>query len=238
MAESPWENDEMARMSLANMDKKFLPGTSQEVDFLEEELGLQPGDRILDLGCGAGGHSIEVARRGYDVTGVDISSFMLEEARKRASEAGVEVTFLQLNLADLGSALAGRSFDAAICLCESGLGILGEKGDFKFLQNVHRLLKPGGGFVLTSFNAMRRYRNPGSHFDPISSTLHWTMPISNGKEFLEEDQRWYTPSELRLMLGLAGFTNIEVYGCSPGNFNRQKLELDDVELMVSARTEK
>lgn len=238
MPTSPWENEEMARLSLANMDQKFLPGTRQEVDFLERELRLKPEDRLLDLGCGAGRHAIELAKRGYDVTGVDISPFMLAEARKRAAEAGVEVTFVQLNLSDLGSALRGTSFDAAICLCESGLGVLGEEADFRFLQDVHRLLKPGGGFVLTGLNAMRRYRNPGSHFDPITSTLRWRMPIKDDTEFLEEDQRWYTPSELRLMLRLAGFAGIEVLGCPPGNFDRRKLEMDDIELMVSARTEK
>lgn len=238
MPTSPWENEEMAHLSLANMDQKFLPGTRQEVDFLERELRLKPGNRLLDLGCGAGRHAIELAKRSYDVTGVDVSPFMLAEARKRAAEAGVEVTFIQLDLSDLGSALRGTSFDAAICLCESGLGVLGEEADFRFLQDVHRLLKPGGGFVLTGLNATRRYRNPGSHLDPITSTLRWRMPVKDGTEFVEEDQRWYTPSELRLMLRLAGFAGIEVFGCSPGNFDLRKLEVDDIELMVSARTDK
>lgn len=237
MPESPWQNEEMARLSLANMDRKFLPGTAQEVDFLEQEINLKPGDQILDLGCGAGRHSIELAKRGCDVTGVDVSPFMLEEARRRASQAGVEVTFIQLDLADIRCEFGETSFDAAICLCESGLGVLGEKGDFRFLQDVHRLLKPGCRFILTGFNAIRRYRNPGSHFDPIRSILRWRMPVNDGKEFLEEDQRWYTPSELKLMLEIAGFAEIKVYGCSPGDFNRQELGMDDIELMISARTE-
>lgn len=237
MLESPWENSEMARLSLANVDKQFLPGTRQEVDFLEQELMLQPGERILDLGCGAGRHSIELAGRGYAVTGVDVSPFMLEEARKRASEAGVEAVFVQLNLVDLADRFADEQpFDAAICLCESGLGVLGEKRDFRLLRDVHRLLRPGGRFILTGFNAIRRYRTPGSHFDPIKSTLRWRMPIKDGREFLEEDQRWYTPSELRLMMEIAGFAEIEVCGCSPGNFNRQEMGMDDIELMISART--
>ena len=85
-----------------------------------------------------------------------------------------------------------------------------------------------GGFVLTGLNAMRRYRSPGSRFDPIMSTVRWRMPINDGKEFLEEDQRLYVPSEFRLMLRFTGFTGIEVYGCSPGSFGRQKLELNDL----------
>lgn len=237
MPKTPWDNEEMARLSLENMDEKFLPGTAQEVDFLERQLELRAGDRIIDLGCGAGRHSIEFAKRGYRVVGVDISAFMLEEARKRACQAGVEPRFIRLDLVDLGSRFAeGNSFEAAICLAESGLGVLGgNRKDFKFLQDVHHLLRAGRKFVFTGFSAMRRYRSPGSRFDWVNSIVHWSMPVNDGKEALRQDIRVYTPSELRMMLELAGFTDVKVYGCQPGSFKRQKVGMDDIEMMLVAR---
>lgn len=236
MRESPWENEEMAQLSLSNIDQKFLPGTEQEVDFLEHELELRPSSRILDLGCGAGRHSIELASRGYQVVGVDISGLMLKEARQRAAKAGVDVTFVKLDLADLESRFGeAGSFHAAICLCESGLGALGrEQRDLKLLRGVHRVLKPGCKFIFTGFNAIRKYRHPGRAFDYTSSVVHWKMPINGGKEFLREDNRCYTPSELRMMLELAGFSDIKVHGCSPGNFAGQQLGMDDIEMMLVA----
>ena len=64
-------------------DNVFTKNTVLEVDFLLEELSLQPGDSILDVGCGTGRHSIELARRGYAVTGIDLSSEMLARAAEQ-----------------------------------------------------------------------------------------------------------------------------------------------------------
>ncbi len=236
MPKSPWENEEMARLSLSSVDTKFLPGTAQEVDFLEQELSLCPGARVLDLGCGAGRHSIELARRGYEVVGVDISPIMLEAAHERASAAGVKVEFICMDLADLSERFSDEaSFDGAICLCESGLSVLGQHKDFRFLQNVHRLLKPGASFVLTGLNAIRRYRSPGPVFDFMTAVVHWSMPVNDGKDTLSEDIRVYTPSELRLMLKLAGFGEVEIYGTTPGNFGRSDLVIDAIEMMAIAK---
>jgi SAM-dependent methyltransferase len=69
----------------------FTKNTVAEVDFLIDALGLSAGASVLDVGCGTGRHAIELARRGYRVTGVDISAGMLEQAKKEAQAAGVEV---------------------------------------------------------------------------------------------------------------------------------------------------
>ena len=73
----------------------FTRNTLAEVEFLIEELGLKEGASLLDVGCGTGRHSIELARRGYQVTGIDLSSGMLAEAKKAAQAAGVVVTWIQ-----------------------------------------------------------------------------------------------------------------------------------------------
>lgn len=72
-------------------DNVFTKNTIPEVDFLLEELSMQPGGSVLDVGCGTGRHAIELARRGYRVTGLDLSTGMLAWAAEAARRAGVSV---------------------------------------------------------------------------------------------------------------------------------------------------
>ena len=63
------------------MRQWYTQNWQQEVDFLEQELDIASGGRILDVGCGTGRHAVELARRGYQVTGLDFSAGMLAEAQ-------------------------------------------------------------------------------------------------------------------------------------------------------------
>jgi len=81
------------------MGEVFVKNAREEVDFLMEELKLQPGNTILDVGCGTGRHAVEFARRGFKMTGVDLSSGMLAEAEKAAASAGVTIELVHNNAA-------------------------------------------------------------------------------------------------------------------------------------------
>ena len=234
---SPWTDKRFVEESLAHIDAKFLPGTPQEVDFLERALGIKPGGRVLDLGCGAGRHAIELASRGYVVVGIDISPWLLSVARQRAERAGVRVDFLQGSVAELGSLLAGRDlFDGAISVCESGLGVLGGwKGDLAFLKSVKAVLKPGRKFVLTTLNGLRRYRKweeGDERFSCVEGVQRWKTPPEWNGEPLKEEQRLYIPSEIRILFEMVGFSDVEICGCAPGRFEGQALQIDDIEMMV------
>ena len=240
MSKSPWENEAFARESLDDIDRRFLQGTTREVDFLVQELDICHGDSVLDLGCGAGRHSIELARRGFAVTGLDISETLLEEAGDRASRAGIEVELIRCDLASLAETLAGREsfYRGVVCICESGFGVLGEEGDLEFLRSVRSLLAPGSKLVLTTYNGIRRYRSAvsgDSGFDYLTGTMAWKTPENwSGGDQLAEIDRIYVPSEMGLLCRSAGFGDVEVTGCAPGDFRRQPLQPHDVEMMVIA----
>jgi len=89
----------------------FTKNTVTEVDFLVDELGLAPGHTVLDVGCGTGRHAIELARRGYKVTGIDVSAGMIEEARRHGGTAGVTVTWIEADARDFPFE---EPFDAAL----------------------------------------------------------------------------------------------------------------------------
>src|SRR4030043_331270 len=72
-------------------EESFTKGTLGECDFIEKELNYNKSLRILDVGCGTGRHSIQLARRGYQITGVDLSESQLKRAREKAKEQGIKI---------------------------------------------------------------------------------------------------------------------------------------------------
>jgi len=77
--------------------ESFTLGTIQEVNFIEQEIGYDKTKRIIDIGCGTGRHSIELAKRGYSVTGIDLSESQLKCAREKAAEAGINIKFERID---------------------------------------------------------------------------------------------------------------------------------------------
>lgn len=167
---------------------------------------------------------------------------MLDAARKRARAENAEVTFVQLDLCNLDDHFRNDigAFDAAICLCESGFGVLGWRKDLKLLEDVYKLLKDNSGLVLTTYNGIKKYREDrifNKSFNFLEGTSHWSVPDDwNGGEKLVEAQRVYIPSEITLMFRLAGFRDVNVLGCKPGEFGSQDLQPDDTEMMVIGKT--
>ncbi|MDZ4042629.1 MAG: methyltransferase domain-containing protein [Eubacteriales bacterium] len=76
-------------------EEPYVKGTVGEVDFIEEEIGKDKSLEILDIGCGTGRHAIELAKRGYSVTGVDLSEAQLSRARLNAEATKVNVRFIR-----------------------------------------------------------------------------------------------------------------------------------------------
>lgn len=227
------------------MDNPFTKNTMQEVDFILRELSLPKHGHILDIGCGTGRHAVELARRGYRVTGVDISSRMLAEAEKVAREAKVNITWVHADAAGFSST---DVFDSAICLCEGAFGLLGKdddpfEHDLNILRNIYSVLKPGAQFISTSLNGCRMLRQfsqkdvASGQFDPLTmietSEMEYDTPEGQKSVLLRE--RGYVPTELVALFRLAGFEVGHIGGGTAGNWGRRPVDLDEMEVMVIAR---
>jgi 2-polyprenyl-3-methyl-5-hydroxy-6-metoxy-1,4-benzoquinol methylase len=227
------------------MQNPFTKNTLAEVDFLLEVLELAPGTSILDKGCGTGRHAIELAKRGYRVTGVDISSGMLAEAEKSAREANVIIEWIR---SDATQFRATRQFDAAICLCEAAFGLLSTnedpvEHDKAILRNISTALKPRGPFLLTTFNAIAKLRQltqedvDQGRFDPATmiEESDQELDLPEGKKTVHVIEHYYTPSELTWLLQQQGLAVEHIWGGTAGKWGRREINLDEIEVMVMAR---
>ncbi len=226
------------------MNEPFTADSIEETEFLLEILELPDGASILDVGCGTGRHAVQLAIRGFAVTGLDLSAGMLAEAAQAAEQAGVEVEFIQADATDF---TLDRSFDAAICLCEGAFTLVGSDDAFEhdpaILRSVLHVLKPGAPFVLTASNGMRLIRDATAEqvakgaFDPatltVSYSMEWQSP--DGPRSVPVRERGYVPSELRLLCRAEGFIVEHVWGGTAGAWGRRPVDLDEWEIMVVMR---
>jgi SAM-dependent methyltransferase len=224
------------------MDNAFTKNTLREVDFLLEELRLQPGSSILDVGCGTGRHSIELAKRGYAVTGLDLSANMLAQAEQGAKVAGVKVNWIRADAARFSLA---ATHDAVICLCEGSLGLLGQSDNsidqpLAILRNISRSLRPGARALLTVLNGaamIRKYTNDDvreGRFDPLQMVESSAASPREGMPAIPVRERAFVPTEIVLLCGLAGLSVASMWGGTAGRWGRRPLDLDEIEIMVVA----
>ena len=249
-----WYEDLFTDYAKAYDRESFTSGTVGEVDFLEEELGHDRTKKILDIGCGTGRHAIELAKRGYRVTGIDLSESQLARAMQKALDAGVQATFLQRDARDLH---LDERFDLVMMICEGAFPLMEtDEMNFAILENAARALVRGGKLVLTTLNALyplyhsvKDFLNAGKtpgemetlelSFDLMSFRENATTRIvdDHGREkILETNERYYAPSEMAWYLKQLKFKSVDIYGCELGAFSRSRaLSVDDFEMLVVAR---
>src|SRR5947199_4503497 len=150
--DSEWWRSWFGRGYLGLYDEYLAERTLVEIDRLEALLALRPPQRILDLPCGQGRHAIELARRGYDVTGADLSPYLLSVAEERGRAIGVRVRWLS---ADMRRPIAGQTFDVVLNLFTSLGYFADEADDRKGVWAAAGMLVPEGSLALEVINGER-----------------------------------------------------------------------------------
>lgn len=233
----PWFNEIAKFLGKAYLRNAFTKGTEQEVDFLVDALGLDEGERVLDVGCGPGRHALALARRGMNVVGVDLSEDFIVLARKAAAAEGVPARFDVLDVRDLAYE---REFDAAVCLCQGGFGLLGGRDEPAVFERIAAALRLGGRLALTAFSAAfaARFLEDGETFDLATGVLHERATVRNEHGVEEVFDAWttcFTARELELLARGANLDVDGVYGVTPGRYGTAPPTLDHPELLLLAR---
>jgi ubiquinone/menaquinone biosynthesis C-methylase UbiE len=200
--------------------------TLKEIDFIEKELRLKPGAKVLDLCCGYGRHSIALSERGYKVTGIDGSPLLIGEAEKAARKKGVSVEFINQDARKLDFRC---SFDGCFNWFTS-FGFSSDKENEVMVKRAYKALVPGGRFVLDMFNrehAIRHFSGSTCRelqdgslliqlhtIDFVYSRMNtkWICIKGNRRKEYKTSTRMYTAHEFYSMLKSIGFKDIKIYG--------------------------
>lgn len=232
--------------------ERFTQGTIGECDFLEKEFQHNKTLKILDVGCGTGRHSIELTKRGYTVTGIDLSETQLKRAQQKAAAENLEINFLQ---GDARNLPFKGEFDVAIMLCEGGFPLMEtDEMNFAILKSVTESLSKKGKLIFTTLNGLFPLHHSTQKF--LSSKAEGQTQFQNQQfdlmtfreqsivEFEDDDgnkkkiacnERYYVPSEITWLLKSLCYHTIDIFGAKLGKYSRiDKLTTEDFEMLVIA----
>ena len=242
MNERHWFEDVADHLGSAYLRYSFTKGTEQEVEFLLECLSLEPGARILDVGCGPGRHAHALGRRGFEVVGVDISERFLAVAREN-TPPGARVAFER---ADARALRFESEFDAVISLCQGAFGLSGGGGvssldpDRSVLDGMARALRPAGRLAVSAFSAYFavRFLGEADSFDAERGVNHEHTDIRDEEGREVPAELWttcFTPRELRLLAEASGLRPDHVWSVTPGDYAARppNIELHEFLLVAS-----
>ena len=220
-------------LGAAYLRYSFTKGTRQEVDAVVGWLGLRPGMRVLDVGCGPGRHAHELASRGIRVHGIDISQRFIDIARSSDVDGA---TFERL---DARSLTFDAEFDAVICLCQGAFGLMTANGnDLDVLTGIRRALRPGGRLALSAFSAYFAVKyHDGATFDADTGVSHEVTEVKNEQGRGTEVDLWtgcYTPRELRLLMEKVGLAVDHIYSVEPGRYVADPPSVETPEFLLIA----
>src|SRR5690554_3332591 len=254
MSKKQWYESLFENYADSYDNEVFTQGTMGECDFIEKELQYNKALKIIDVGCGTGRHAIELSKRGYTVTGIDLSASQLAKAREKAKQQDLQIDFLQHDARNLPFK---QQFDVALMLCEGGFPLMEtDEMNYEILKNISQALKAKAKFIFTTLNGLfplfhfiNQFHEEGStmegnasydskHFDLMTFRDYNITKVTDDKgveKELECNERYYVPTEITWLLKTLDFTKIEIFGATLGAFSREdQLQTKDFEMLVLA----
>ncbi len=228
-----WFEPIAEHLGAAYLRYSFTKGTRQEVGFLTTQLGLRPGMRVLDVGCGPGRHAHALAELGLIVHGIDISQRFVDLA---TADAPPGATFER---ADARSLQFHSEFDVVICLCQGAFGLMTADGqDETVVAGMSNALRPGGWLALTAFSSYFavKYFDEAT-FDADLGVNHERTEIKNEAGESIPVDLWtgcYTPRELRLLTERNGLRVDSINSVAPGEYQISRPTVETPEFLVLA----
>ena len=129
----------------------WVEDTENQVNFIIKTLGLTGKERILDLACGFGRHSLSFAQKGYSVVGVDFTKDFIDDARASAKKMSLSVEFIHSDIRDTSF---NNEFDVVLSLADGSIGYYdNDEDNLKTFDKIASALKPGGKYFLDHMNA-------------------------------------------------------------------------------------
>ena len=200
----------------------FTKGTEQEVAFLVEALALEPGMRVLDVGCGPGRHSLALARRGIAVVGVDHSPEFVDSPGTRRRPRVCAAEFAALDVRDLGRTTPSSTPRSACARAGSACSAAGTSPTCS--AGSPPRVRPGGRLALSAFSATFavRFLEAGENFDPATGVLHEHATVRDPDGGEAPFDLWttcFTAARARAARGAArGLTSTASTACTPGDY--------------------
>jgi SAM-dependent methyltransferase len=245
MVSPDWWRSWFGPVYLALYDPLIQEQTPSEVDVIERLLEIRPPLRILDVACGQGRHSIEFAKRGYGVTGLDQSRFLLDVARQRSAVAAVEVRWVEGDMRQPPPIEGG--YDVVVNLFTS-FGYFADDGDdLAVLRAIAAVLRPGGRLLMELINGERIMRTfEEREWIPFGeATVLERRRLDRDRRRMEVDRtivrdgheeetshalRLYSGRELIVLAKRAGFGVVQLYG----GWNGERLTEESLRLVMVA----
>ena len=205
-------------------DEPYVQSTEAEVDFIEDQLDGDHSRSILDVGCGTGRHVRALIRRGYNVTGVDLSDSMLRLGQSSTRRDRVRISFV---VGDARALPFASAFDVVLILCEGGFSLVeSDAMDRSILRCAARVLRPGGLLILTAPHApflIAREPELGS-FDLTTLRERFEIEVEDRtgeKSTFPATQRYYTCPELRCLLAEVGCASLRFFAVTGEGFSSE-----------------